>query len=67
MMVLLHTVIEKEVFFFRIRLDKRKGSIWVGVTDRVSQREKNAAKWDQSVKYDCKRGNIHYGVGDKKA
>jgi hypothetical protein len=65
-MVLLNVVVGEGVFSFRTRLHQLKGGICIGVTDRVTQKERNSAQQEHSIQYGCWGGIIYYATGDDK-
>ena len=44
------------VFSFRTRIHNTKGYMWIGVTDRVTQKERDWAQHECSIQYDCSYG-----------
>ena len=61
-MVLLDVV--GEVFSFRVHIQQEKGSLCIGVTDRVTQKKRNFASFEHSIQYACGNGQIFYATGD---
>ena len=63
-MVLLDVVIGEGVFSFRTRIHQRKANIGIGVTDRVTQKERNNAQEEHSILFSCYSSKIYYATGD---
>ena len=65
-MVLLDLVAGKGIFSFRTHIHRLKRPMWIGVTDRVTQKARHWAQWEHSIKYNCCYGKIYYATGDGK-
>jgi hypothetical protein len=61
-MVLLDVGRER-VFSFRAHIHQKKGYMRIGVTDKVTQRERDWAQHEHSIKYGCSYGFIAYATG----
>ena len=66
-MVLLDVVAGEGVFSFRTHVHTIKGYMRIGVTDRVTQKEKNYPEQKHSIYYLCDGGNIYYATADGKS
>ena len=66
-MVLLDVVAGEGVFSFRTRVHNKKGIMWIGVTDRVTQKESDWAQHEHSIQYGCSAGIIYYATGNGKS
>ena len=65
-MVLLDVVVGEGVFSFRAHVRTIKKFMWMGVTDRVTQKEKNYPEPGDSIYYHCFGGSIYYATADGK-
>ena len=63
--MLLDAVVGEGVFSFRTHIHNTKeGRMCIGVTDRVTQKEKDWAQHQHSIKYWCYSGDIIYAADD---
>jgi hypothetical protein len=62
-MVLLDVAVKEGVFSFRTHIHSTKGWINIGVTDRVTQKERDYPQAEHSIYY-YRDGTIFYATGD---
>jgi hypothetical protein len=55
-LVLLDVVAGEMFFSFRTRILNKKGRLFIGVTDRATQKERDCAEREHSIRYGCSGG-----------